>query len=365
MFINDLSLRTSAYRERLETALGRVLDNGFLVLGPHVSQFEEAFANYLGASFCVGVGNGTDAIELSLKALGVRSGDAVATVANAGMYTSSALMAIGAQPIYVDVDVCSKTVSLAEVERAIDAGVRAVVVTHLYGLAAPDVEQIAALCRAKGVWLVEDCAQAHGAIVGNQRVGTFGDAASFSFYPTKNLGALGDGGAVVTNDPEVATRVRRLRQYGWASKYNVESTGGRNSRLDELQAAVLSVFLPDLDGANKRRNEIATEYSNSIKHNSVVVPPIYGAEYVAHLYVVAVESRESLREYLKGVGISTDVHYPIPDYKQRVFQDRFSDLHLKNTEKLSTQVLTLPCFPELTDKDIDFVVRSVNSWPGV
>lgn len=360
--LNNIGFRLAGSRLQIDRVVDRVLSNGWFVLGPEVQAFELAFADYLNAHHCVSCANGTDAIELALRSLGVVQGERVATVANAGMYTTTALSAIGAEPLYVDVDLNSRNVSLAEVKRAIDRGSKAVVVTHLYGLAAPEIKEIAALCKSQNVPLLEDCAQVHGAKVGNQHVGTFGDAASFSFYPTKNLGALGDGGAVLTNNPEIAESVRRLRQYGWTKKYTVETAGARNSRLDEIQAAILSVFLPALDAANARRRAIATQYSHSIRHPKVKVPAVYGEEFVAHLYVVRVEGREALREHLKSHYIATDVHYPIPDYRQPVFGDRYAALRLPNTEQLAEEIMTLPCYPEMTDAQVEQVITAVNSW---
>lgn len=362
MLINDLSARMCAYESQLKAAAGSVIDSGWLVLGPKVKQFEQEFAEYLKASHCVSLANGTDAIELALRALGVTHGDRVATVANAGMYTTTTLLAIGADPFYMDVDIDSKNVTKQEVSRAIDSGVKAVVVTHLYGLAVPEIEEITALCRSRNVPLLEDCAQAHGAYVADRRVGTYGDAASFSFYPTKNLGALGDGGAVVTNNLEIAERVTFLRQYGWTSKYKVAMAGARNSRLDEMQAAMLSVFLPGLDAANKRRRSIAAHYSQSIDHPEIQVPAVCGGEYVAHLYVVRVKRRDALRSYLQAADIATDVHYPVPDYRQAVFGDRYAEIHLPITERLSGEIMTLPCYPEMKEADIMRVVDAVNHW---
>jgi aminotransferase EvaB len=362
MLINDLSARMGAYQNQLKVALSSVIDSGWLVLGPNVKRFEEAFAEYLDAAHCIGLANGTDAIELALKALGIRQGDRVATVANAGMYTSTALLAIGADPIYMDVDIDSRNVTLHEVERAILAGAKAVVVTHLYGLAVKDIREIAALCKNRKVPLLEDCAQSHGACKAGQCTGTFGDAASFSFYPTKNLGALGDGGAVITNNSEIAETISRLRQYGWTSKYKVELAGARNSRLDEMQAAILSVFLPHLNAANERRRAIATQYSKSIRHSGIQVPAVHDEDYVAHLYVVRTARRDALRAHLQSCDIGTDVHYPIPDYRQPIFGNRYSDISLPNTERLSAEILTLPCYPEMTDEQVELVVGAVNRW---
>lgn len=362
MNINDLSARVRSYESQLKESIHRVVESGWVVLGPEVRRFEQSFANYLGSSHCISLASGTDAIELALRALGVERGDRVATVANAGMYTTTALLAIGAEPFFLDVDLSLRNTTLAEVERALVAGVKAVVVTHLYGLAVPQIRQIADCCARQGVPLLEDCAQAHGARVDGQRVGTFGNAASFSFYPTKNLGALGDGGAVVTGNGEIAERVSRLRQYGWTSKYHVEVSGARNSRLDELQAAILSVFLPELDDANARRREIATRYSSEIVHPDVLLPLQGADEYVAHLYVVRSARRDALRVHLRTLDIATDVHYPIPDYRQPLFGNRFESVVLENTEILAREILTLPCYPEMTDAQIGKVIDAVNEW---
>lgn len=362
MLINDLGARISGYENKLKAAIGQVIESGWLVLGPEVKRFEQSFAAYLGTAHCISLANGTDAIELALRALGVERADRVATVANAGMYTTTALLAIGAEPFFLDVDLTSRNTTLAEVERALAAGVKAVVVTHLYGMAVPQIRQIADCCARQGVPLLEDCAQAHGARAGGQRVGTFGDAASFSFYPTKNLGALGDGGAVVTGNGAVAEKVTRLRQYGWTTKYQVEVSGARNSRLDELQAAILSVFLPDLDTANARRREIAARYSAKIAHPDVSLPAQAGEEYVAHLYVVQSAQRDALRAHLRDCDIAADVHYPIPDYRQPVFGNRFESVRLENTERLSREILTLPCYPEMTDAQVGQVIDAVNAW---
>lgn len=362
MQINDLSARIRVHEDAIKAAMDRVIKSGWLVLGPEVKKFEAEFAKYLGASHCISLANGTDAIELALRAMGVQAGDRVATVANAGMYTTTAMLAIGAEPFFLDVDLKTRNTTLSEVDLAIAAGVKAVVVTHLYGLSTPDICKIAQHCAQRGVRLLEDCAQAHGAIINSHHVGTFGDASSFSFYPTKNLGAIGDGGAVVTNNVEIAEKVLRLRQYGWTDKYRVEFAGARNSRLDEMQAAILLVFLPYLDEANERRREIAGCYSTMIKQADVLVPDSKGAEDVKHLYVLRSAHRDSLRGHLQTLSIASDVHYPIPDYRQPVFGERFARLRLANTEQLIGDILTLPCYPEMTEAQVDYVIAGVNSW---
>lgn len=361
MKICDLSAHVDKHRIYIDRAVARVLDSGWFVLGPEVGAFEKAFAAYIGVDHCVSVANGTDAIELALMSLDVKAGDRVATVANAGMYTSTVLRLIGANPIYMDVDKDSRVVTTDAVLNAIGQNVKAVVVTHLYGQAIPQIEDLVTLCHKAGVPLIEDCAQAHGAIVNGKRVGSFGDVGCFSFYPTKNLGALGDGGAVVSNKQAVVKKLARLRQYGWSAKYHVESTG-RNSRLDEMQAAILSEFLPFLDSWNARRRDIASAYSAKIDSPGLVLPPIGLEDYVAHLYVICSTQRDALRSHLDNLGVSSEIHYPIPDYRQPVWGGRFADLCLPNTECLASEILTLPCYPEMTENEVQRVIDAVNSW---
>jgi dTDP-4-amino-4,6-dideoxygalactose transaminase len=362
LLINNLSARLAPHEARIRAAVDRVVASGWLVLGPEVTRFERSFAAYHGVAHCLGVANGTDALELALRAVGVTAGERVATAANAGSYSTTALLAIGAEPLFMDVSLETRCATLAEVRRAVEAGCKAVVVTHLYGQAAPEIAAIADYCAGKQIPLVEDCAQAHGARVGGKPAGSFGTVACFSFYPTKNLGALGDGGAVLTGDAFVAENVKLLRQYGWKDKYRIEVAGARNSRLDELQAAILSELLPHLDEANARRRAIAARLSASIRHPQVTVPAAGGEDFVAHLYVVRSPKRDGLRAHLHEQGIASDLHYPIPDHRQPVFRGRYDDVRLPNTERLVTEILTLPCYAEMSDQDVERVVEAVNGW---
>lgn len=360
--LNNLSGRITNHRAEITSTIDKVVASGWFISGPEVKKFEEAFSTYLGAKHCIGVGNGTDALELALRAAGVKRGDLVATVANAGAYATTAILAIGASPFFLDVSPETSVTSVGEVEKAIQSGVKAVVCTHLYGLAVPDISEIARRCDKKGVFLLEDCAQAHGARINHKCAGTFGNAAAFSFYPTKNLGALGDGGAVIANDPDLAARVASLRQYGWSSKYRIELAGARNSRLDEIQAALLRFFLPQLDTQNQRRRQIAEQYSKGIQHPSVWTPQHTGENYVAHLYVIQSAQRDSLKVHLNTRQIGSDIHYPVPDYRQPVFGKQFHGVTLANTEFLAKNILTLPCYPEMTDSEVNQVISAVNEW---
>ena len=343
----------------LSAALKRVVDSHWYVLGQEGTAFEAEFAAYLGAAHCVGLANGTDALELGLRAVGVERGQPVVLVANAGFYGSTAVHAIGAQPLYVDVDDASLTLSATGLAQALARKPAAVVVTHLYGQMA-DIAPLAELCRQAGVPLLEDCAQSHGARRAGRQAGTWGDVGCFSFYPTKNLGAIGDGGAVVARDAAIAARLRSLRTYGWSSKYTVALQGGRNSRLDELQAAVLRTKLPHLERHNAARRAIAQRYNTAFAALPLRCPPSLGEDYVAHLYVLRHPRRDDLRRFLQTHGIATDVHYPVPDHLQPVSAGQTVDLPV--TQAASAELLTLPCFPGLTDAEIERVIAAVQGF---
>jgi aminotransferase EvaB len=360
--INDLSRHNGPLAAEIRAAVDRVLDSGWYILGAEVAAFERAFADYCGVAHAVGVANGTDALELALAAVGVGRGDAVALTANAGGYGTTAVHAVGAEPIYVDVDPVRASLDPEALDRACRSRtIRAVIITHLYG-ALGAIDETVQVAAAHGVKVVEDCAQAHGATRAGRRAGSWGDAAAFSFYPTKNLGALGDGGAVLTNEPEIAGLVGRMRQYGWEGKYRQAFLPARNSRLDEMQAAVLSTKLPYLDGWNARRREVAARYVAQITHPKVTLPTSAGPDYVAHLFVIRTAERAALADHLRRHGVPCDIHYPIADHRAPVFGDRFAGVSLPVTEMLCAEVLTLPCFPEMTDDEVDLVADVVNRW---
>ncbi|GAB3362729.1 DegT/DnrJ/EryC1/StrS family aminotransferase [Lysobacter rhizosphaerae] len=360
--VNSLIRHIAPLKDALSTDAIQVIGSGHYVLGPGVAAFEQAFADYCGVAHCISVANGTDALELALKSVGVQAGDRVAVAANAAMYGTSAVLACGATPLFVDVEESGATMDPARLAEAFAAGApRAVIVTHLYGRLAR-IEEILELCRAHGVAVVEDCAQAHGARTGERAAGSFGDVAAFSFYPTKNLGALGDGGAIVTSDAGIGQRARQLRQYGWTAKYTNTFAGGRNSRLDEIQARMLLTMLPLLDSWNARRRAIANRYSEEIRNPAIAVPAPAGEEYVGHLYVVHCERRDDMRAHLETLGVQTDIHYPVPDHRQPCHQGGFDDVRLPVTEKQATTALTLPCFPELTDQEIERVIAACNQF---
>jgi dTDP-4-amino-4,6-dideoxygalactose transaminase len=339
----------------VRAAMSRVIARGRYVLGPEVERFEQAFADYCGVGECVTVANGTDALELALKAVGVGPGSSVALVANAGYYGTAALRAVGATPRYIDVDGETLTMSVDALAAALGERLDAVLVTHLYGRLAA-IEDLLDLARDAGLPVVEDCAQAHGAMRGGKRAGSFGTAACFSFYPTKNLPAIGDAGAVVTSDPAIARRIRSLRQYGWTAKYHVEAGGGRNSRMDEIQAAVLNDRLPRLEEWNAQRRSIAERYVAAFVGHPAALPSL-GEDYVAHLFVLRTSRRDDLRQSLFADDVATDVHYPVPDYRQPANPQVGTSLPV--TERVCREVCTLPCYPGMTSAQTERVTRAV------
>ncbi|MFO1487493.1 MAG: DegT/DnrJ/EryC1/StrS family aminotransferase [Verrucomicrobiota bacterium] len=359
--IQDLKRHYESLAAELKATAQRVLDTGWYVLGQEVKAFEQEFAKYLGAGDCVSVANGTDALELSLRAFDIGPGDEVCTVANAGMYSTIGILSAGARPVFVDVQPDTLTMCPQSLAKSITAKTKAIIVTHLYGCMA-DIEAVLEIARARNLPVIEDCAQAHGAKHLGRTAGTWGDIGCYSFYPTKNLGALGDGGGLSTNKPQIAERLRRLRQYGWSSRYHSDDRGGRNSRLDELQAAFLRVKLPHLNRWNARRRQIAQAYNDAFKHHNLLLPRL-SETHVAHLYVVATPKRDAFRASLTAAGIGNDVHYPLPDYAQKSIRQQLGELApLTATEKACREIVTLPCFPELTDAEVEKVIQAVHSF---
>lgn len=346
---------------QFEAAILRVLQRHRYVLGPEVSQFEKAFAAYCGSGHCVALANGTDALELALRGLGIGPGDRVVLVANAGYYGSTALQLVNAVPVYVDVD--PETLCLSPTATRTVLGtqdVKAIIATHLYGQMA-DLKALGHLAREHGIPLIEDCAQAHGARCGEAVAGSFGDVACFSFYPTKNLGALGDGGAVTCREIDLADRIRALRQYGWSEKYRNDLAGGRNSRLDEIQAAALNEKLPSLDRQNKERREIALRYRDAFQDFPIQLQASFGEDHVTHLFVIRLRERDALRAYLQAKGIGCEVHYPVPDHLQQVARAGSAGT-LPHTERACAQVLSLPCYPGMPEQHVEEVIGAVAAF---
>jgi dTDP-4-amino-4,6-dideoxygalactose transaminase len=356
----DLRAADAPMRSELAEAMQRVLDGGWFVLGPELEAFETEFAAWCGAAHCVGVGNGLDALTLTLRALGVGPGDEVVVPAHTFIATWLAVSQAGATPVPADVDEATCNLDPAAFERAITPRTRAVVVVHLYGCPA-EMAPITEIARRRGIRVVEDAAQAHGATLRGRRAGTLGDAAAFSFYPTKNLGALGDGGAVTTADPAVAERVRLLRNYGSRVKYRHE-TQGVNSRLDELQAALLRVKLRHLDAANARRRVLAARYLAGLADVRGLRLPATPADAdpVWHLLTVRHEQRDALQSRLTAAGVGTLIHYPVPVHLSEAYASLgHRPGSFPVSERISRTVLSLPFGPYLTDADVAALTAAV------
>lgn len=350
-------------RQELLAGLSRVVERGWYLSGPEVEGFEHEFAAWLGleSGRVIGVGNGTDALELAIAALDLPPGARVVTVANAGGYATTAIRLRGLEPLYIDVQPGNGLVDPGTLADALDRQPSAVIVTHLYGCPV-DFESVIRPIRERGIPLIEDCAQAHGARTIGGPVGTLGSLAAFSFYPTKNLGALGDAGAVVSGDHALADRVRSLARYGWRrDKYHVEDSGGRNSRMDELQAAALRSRLPRLADANQRRAGVATAYRNALDNPAIVLDDTVDGD-VHHLFPIRCESRDRLADWLSRHGIGSAVHYPVPDHLQPAWQAADATPALPVTESRAGMLLSLPCHPLLSDQDIDHVIRICNRF---
>jgi len=353
-----------ASRSRIDRAVARVLASGRYVLGPEVEAFEREFAAYIGCRDAIGVGSGTDALVIALRALGLAPGTLVATPSHTAVATVAAIELAGMTPLLLDIDPATYTLAPAALERAFGGGRRigAVIAVHLYGQAA-DLDALVPLARRHGAKVIEDCAQSHGATLGNRRLGSIGDVGCFSFYPTKNLGAVGDGGAVLTGDAALAGRIRGLREYGWRERY-VSAVPGMNSRLDSLQAAVLRVKLAALDRANARRAAIAARYDRSLAKTKLGLPQRRpGATHVFHQYVVRVPHRDALRAALDRAAIGTAVHYPAPVHLQPAYRGRVAldPGGLAESERAAREVLSLPMFPELRAEDVARVVMALKA----
>ena len=359
----DLTRETTRLRPELDAAIARVVASGRFILTEEDEAFERAFAAYCGATHAVGVASGTDAITIALLACGVRAGDEVITAANTCVPTIVGIERAGATPVLADVDPETYTLDPEQVERRLTSRTRALLPVHLYGQTA-DMGPLLELAAKRDLVVVEDCAQAHGATWEGRHAGSIGRAAAFSFYPTKNLGALGDAGAVVTSDEMVYEQARLLRNYGERARFE-HVLRGLNSRLDALQAAILSAKLPELDAANARRRELAARYDAAFANSKLVPPTIGGArEHAYHLYVVQAPRRDELRTELERIGIGTGVHYPRPIHRQPAYTEL--DVHgsFPVAERLSERIVSLPLSPDHTDAEIDEVATAALAAGG-
>jgi Predicted pyridoxal phosphate-dependent enzyme apparently involved in regulation of cell wall biogenesis len=345
--------------DEIFSAISRVLQNGQYIQGPEVSAFEAEFAEYVGARYGIGVASGTDALHLGLRALGVESGDEVITVSHTAVATVAAIEQSGAKPVFVDVDPELYTMDPNKLEAAITPRTRVIIPVHIYGNPA-DLNRISDIARNHDVDLLEDCAQAHGASYAGRIVGTWGKLAAFSFYPTKNLGAVGDGGMVVTNDEDLAERVRLLREYGWKKRY-VSEVPGFNSRLDELQAAILRVKLKYLGQFNEFRRNLATRYTTLLSDHITPPKELPGAQHVYHLYVIRTSQREGLQNFLINHGIGTGIHYPRPIHLQPAYS-RMAVIPLPVTEQIAKEILSLPLYPQMEMDQVEEVAILIKDY---
>ena len=365
----DLKRINDLYDAEIRQAVGNVLDSGWYLKGEATRQFEADYAQYIGTRHCIGCGNGLDALTLILRAykeLGVmHDGDEVIVPANTYIASILSITENGLTPVLVEPDINTLQIDDTLFEQAITDRTRAVMIVHLYGRCAY-TDRIGDICRKHGLKLIEDNAQAHGCKAPpplggrGSSTGSLGSAAAHSFYPSKNLGALGDAGAVTTDDAELADMVRTLGNYGSREKYVFDHLG-RNSRIDELQAAVLSVKLRHLDAANRRRKEIAAQYTSKVKHPDIVIPEGGGRDSVWHIFPVLSPRRDELRQYLLEHGVETEIHYPIPPHQQRCYQE-WNALKLPVTEKIHQQELSLPCHQAMTDNDVATVISLLSSF---
>lgn len=351
-----------SYKKEIDTAISRVLNSDRYILGREVEQLEVEFSEFIGVKYAIGVANGTDALQLALSALDIGVGDEVITVSHTAVATVAAIESTGAMPVLVDIDEDFYTIDPNKFEEVLTPKTKAIIAVHIYGQPF-DVDLITDFCNKNNLYLIEDVSQAHGARWGAKRLGSFGDISCFSCYPTKNLGAIGDAGLVITNSTELNLKLRMLREYGWRERY-VSDIPGRNSRLDEIQAAILRVKLRYLDIANQKRGELAAIYFENIKFEDIKPPKIrQNASHVFHLFVVRTQHRKCLQEYLAKQGILTGIHYPIPIHLQAAYKNRIkTSKDMGVTTQASDEVLSLPLYPELTTDEVKKVCATINYW---
>lgn len=360
--INPVLNSFRTHEERIGIAIRRVLESGQYILGQEGIGFESEFSQYIGTRYGIGVASGTDAITIALEACRIGDGDEVITVANTAVATVAAIERAGAVPVLADIDPVTYTIDPECIRNAITDKTRAIVPVHLYGCPA-DMDAINAIAGARDLCVIEDCAQSHGAALNGKLTGTFGDAAAFSFYPTKNLGALGDGGMVVTDNRRTAERARLLRQYGWKDPDRGNSLiSGMNSRMDEIQAAILRTKLPHLDRENALRRKIARVYNKHIRGDVVLPTERAGRYHVYHQYVIRVKERDALRKFLAGKGIPTSIHYPIPIHLQKAYEFALGNPSLPVTEQVSKEIISLPMNPYLDRGHVLETCTAINEF---
>ncbi|MEL7625541.1 MAG: DegT/DnrJ/EryC1/StrS family aminotransferase [Anaerolineaceae bacterium] len=346
----------------ISQAIQNVLQSGQYILGPDVKLFEETFAKFVGVENCVSVNSGTDSLVLALKALEVGVGDEVITVSHTSVATVAAIELVGALPVLIDIDPDTYCLDPKKLDELVSSKTKAIIPVHLYGQPA-NMDPILEFAHLKKIAVIEDCSQAHGATIRGKMVGGFGDLACFSFYPTKNLGAIGDGGAVVTNRSDLAEKLRLLHQYGWEERY-ISKLAGINSRMDELQAAILNVKLPFLPEKIHRRRAIASIYDQRLADTGFVLPKHQsGTEHAMHLYVIQADKRDELQAFMKENGVGTGIHYPLAVHQQPAYLGRLRGSNeLPVTEKIVPRILSLPMYPQLSDENVHRVCDLLVDW---
>lgn len=347
----------AAHKDEIDKAVLAVMAGGRYILGPEVEAFESEFADYIGVKHAVGVGSGTDALNVALRACKIGPGDEVITVSHTAVATVSAIEMAGAIPVLVDIDPVRYTIDPSKIKAAITPRTKALIPVHIYGQPA-DLDPILAIAKEHGLKVIEDCAQCVGAMYKGRRTGSIGDISCFSFYPTKNLGAIGDGGMVLSNSDELAGRAGLVRQYGWAQRY-ISDIPGVNTRLDEMQAAILRVKLPYLDADNAARRKLAAAYGAGLARAAGLTLPAADPGHVYHLYVARSPERDRLMAHLKAKGIGPMIHYPVPVHLQPAYSKRFASAKLGETERAAREVISLPMYPELTGAEVKQVVGAL------
>lgn len=339
----------------------QIIASGRWLLGEYGDRFAHIFSSYIGTDYCIPLANGTDALELALKSVSDGDKSEIITVANAGGYTTTACYLSGLTPVYIDINEVDMLMNANDLHAVLNENTLAVVITHLYGRAV-DVLKVRNCLDSLGyqnVAIIEDCAQAHGAMINGKKVGAIGDLATFSFYPTKNLGAVGDAGAITTNNVELFDKVKALAQYGWSSKYNINLKFGKNSRMDEIQAAILCILLPELDNWNNRRRDIYNQYM--LSNENLGFYSQLDESNVVHLAVIRTKNRDAFIKYMNAQNVMVDIHYPVLDQDQAAWKSK-RETNLDISRSITNEIVSLPCFPTMSDEEVTHICSALNGW---
>ena len=361
----DLNKQYSLIKPEIDDAIQRVIKNSSFIGGEEVSAFEEEFAQYCDAHYCAGVNSGTDALKFICMALGIKEGDEVILPVNTFIATALGVSSMGAKPVFVDCEDGTYNIDVKKIEEKITSRTKAIIAVHLYGQPA-DMDSIVSIAQRHNLYVIEDACQAHGAFYKNRRVGTFGIASAFSFYPGKNLGAYGDGGAVITNDADMTEKIKKLREYGQEKKY-VHTERGTNSRLDGLQAAILRVKLRHLDGWNEKRRNVAACYYDNLKDLQIKLPvTMADRNHVYHLFVIETDNRDELLQYMSQKEIFCGIHYPIPLHLQGAYRELgYKEGDFPVSERSASRILSLPVYPELKKEEIRYIKNTINEFVSI